>query len=171
MRSQLLGGGIIRDERLAAFRISCEISFLYKFLHCSICTVCLKIHAAIVPKYIFAVGQICLKITRLRLVVSLITFSFPVRCVGWIVEIDGMQRYATKLIWPNLKQYRGNCLKELKKITISSPNKSQKLYCLIQIVRCVLGVEAAIRQQTMEFIMLKVFVRQNSSGYGTNEEL
>jgi hypothetical protein len=23
----------------------------------------------------------------------------------------------------------------------------------------------------MEFIMLKVFVRQNSSGYGTNEEL
>jgi hypothetical protein len=133
--------------------------------------VCLKIHAAMVPKYIFALGQICLKITRLRLVGTLMTFSFPVRCVDWIVEINEMQRYAMKMIWPNLMQYRGNCLKELKKIKIASPNKNQKLCCLIQIVRCVLCVETAIRQQTMEFIMLKVFVRQNSSGYGTNEEL
>jgi len=35
------GGAKSRGERLAAFQISCQIRFLYKLLHCSVCMVCL----------------------------------------------------------------------------------------------------------------------------------
>lgn len=67
-----------------------------------------------------------------------------------------------------------------KKVTFALPNKSQKPYCLIRIVRCVFGVEHAIHKQTMAFIMLKVYLRQYPSGpttvkikthYRTNEVL
>jgi len=59
-------------------------------------------------------------------------------------------------MWTNLKQYHGNCLKELKKIRIVPPNKSQKPYSLIQIFRFVFGVEITIHKQIMEFVMLQV---------------
>jgi len=49
-----------------------------------------------------------------------------------------------KKMWPNLKQCHGHCLKELKKIRMASPNKSQKPYSLIHLVRCMFGVEIAI---------------------------